>query len=62
MIPKSELNLNAMVLDVNIPRDPNYGYHYVIGHAVDSSGNLFAYFDGSINASDVIVMIHYRRV
>ena len=60
-ISKSELNFNGFILDVNITRDPTYGYHYVVGHGVDTNGNLFVYFDGTINAS-VDILIHYRLV
>ena len=59
VITKSELNIGtAMILDVNIERTQTYGYHFVTGHAVDSSGNLFVYFDGAMNAT-VTIMIHY---
>lgn len=59
VITKSEIGVsNGYILDVNIERSPNYGYHYVTGHGVDSSGNLFVYFDGAINAT-VLIMIHY---
>ena len=59
VITHSELNIGEVyILDVNIMRSPNYGYHFVTGHGVDSSGNLFVYFDGAINAT-VHIMIHY---
>ena len=59
VITGSELNIDtAFIFDVNIERSPNYGYHFVTGHGFDSSGNLFVYFDGAINAT-VTIMIHY---
>ena len=62
IITGSELNIGtAFVLDVNIERNPNYGYHFVTGHGFDSSGNLFAYFDGAINAT-VTIIIHYVKI
>ena len=62
VITGSELNIGtAFVLDVNIERSPNYGYHFVTGHGFDSSGNLFAYFDGAINAT-VTIIIHYVKI
>ena len=60
-ITKSELNFNGFILDVNITRDPTYGYHYVTGHGVDTSGDLFVYFDGAIN-TNVDILVHYRLV
>ena len=62
VITKSELNIGtAFVLDVNIERSSNYGYHFVVGHGFDSSGNLFVYFDGAINAT-VTIIIHYVKI
>ena len=62
VITDSELNIGAaFILDVNIERNPNYGYHFVNGHGFDSSGNLFVYFDGTINAT-VTIMIHYATL
>ena len=59
VITHSELNIGEVyILDINIMRSPNYGYHFVIGHGVDGSGNLYVYFDGSINAT-VDVFVHY---
>ena len=59
IITRSELNISEVfVLDVNIQRTPNYGYHYVTGHGFDSSGNLFVYFDDAINA-EVNIMVCY---
>ena len=59
VITKSELNIGEVfIIDVNIHRSEVYGYHFVTGHAVDDSGNLFVYFDGAINAT-VTIMIHY---
>ena len=54
-----ELNIgNTYILDINIVRHPDLGYHFVTGYGIDISGNLFVYFDGSINAS-VNIMVHY---
>ena len=50
---------NRYILDVNIERTQTYGYHFVTGHGVDSSGNLFVYYNGAINANNVQIMIHY---
>ena len=50
-----------MVVDVNIQRHSNFGYHYVTGHGIDNNGDLFVYFDGAINTT-VDIMIHYRLV
>ena len=62
VITGSELNIGtAIVFDVNIERSSNYGYHFVNGHGFDSSGNLFVYFDGAINAT-VTIMIHYATL
>ena len=62
VITDSELNIGAaFILNVNIERNPNYGYHFVNGHGFDSSGNLFVYFDGTINAT-VTIMIHYATL
>ena len=59
IITGSELNIDTdFIFDVNIERNPNYGYHFVAGHGFDSSGNLFVYFDGAINAT-VTIMIYY---
>lgn len=61
-ISKSELNnINAYIISVYIERLSTYGYHYVVGYGIDTSGNLFVYFDGAINAN-VIIMIFYRLV
>ena len=49
---------NSIILDVNIMRAPNYGYHFVVGHGVDSGGTLYAYLDGAITGS-VSFYIHY---
>ena len=51
-----------MLLDVNIQRSSNYGYHFVTGHGVDTNGNIFVYFDGPITYSGVIIMLHYRKI
>ena len=58
VITKFELFSDAYILDVNIMRTSVYGYHFVTGHAVDDSGNLYIYFDGAINAV-VNILIHY---
>ena len=56
-IAVSEIGL-AYILDVNIVRHPDLGYHFVVGWGTDSSDTLFVYFDGAITAS-VNIMIHY---
>lgn len=62
VLSSSELNLgDVYIVDINIPRMPDYGYHFVIGHGVDSSGNLYVYFDGVINAT-IGLMIHYCNI
>ena len=62
VITPSEMNIPLMyILDVNIQRSPGYGYHFVVGHGVDDSGNLFVYFDGKISAT-VGIMIHYSKI
>ena len=53
--------MRFFLFDVNIERTQNYGYHFVTGHGFDSSGNLFAYFDGAINAT-VTIIIHYVKI
>ena len=58
MTPAEINDSKIFILDVNITRDSTYGYHYVVGHGVDPSGNLFVYFDGRITAT-VAIMIHY---
>ena len=58
MTPAEINDSKIFILDVNITRDSTYGYHYVVGHGVDASGNLFVYFDGRITAT-VGIMIHY---
>ena len=62
-ISKSEFKKlkNGFVVDVNIGRTAEYGYHYVTGHAFDSSGTLYVYFDGSINTT-VNILIHFRNI
>lgn len=52
---------NTYIIDVNIHRAPHYGYHFVVGHGVDASGNLYVYFDGPIRAT-VDIMIHYVSI
>ena len=49
------------ILDINIQRTPAYGYHYVVGHGVDPSGDIFVYFDGKISTT-VEIMIHYCNI
>ena len=62
VITKSELNIGEVfIIDVNIQRDPSLGYHFVTGHGVDNSGNLYVYFDGVINAT-LNVFVHYRII
>lgn len=62
VITPSEMNMPLMyILDVNIERTPAYGYHFVTGHGVDSSGNLFVYFDDKISTT-VRIMIHYSKI
>ena len=59
VLTSDELNIgNAYILDINIVRHPDLGYHFVIGHGTDGFNNLFVYFDGSINTS-VNIMVHY---
>ena len=62
VITRSELNIGEVfIIDVNISRSPTFGYHFVTGHGVDNSGNLYVYFDGSINAT-LDIFVHYRRI
>ena len=62
VITQSELNIGEVfIIDVNIMRAPNFGYHFVTGHGVDNSGNLYVYFDGTINAT-LDVFVHYRKI
>lgn len=63
IITPSEIGVsNIFVLDVNIERSQTYDYQFVIGHAFDSSGNLFVYFYNPFTANNVPIMIHYCNV
>lgn len=61
-ITRSELGIGEVyILDVNIARNPGYGYHFVIGHGVDAGGTLFVYFDGAISAT-VDIYVSYVKI
>lgn len=56
IITKDEINSkfnrsDNMIVNVNIDRRANYGYHFVTGFGFAENLNLFVYFDGKINAN-----------